>query len=315
MPDMYSENRDMRCAADVGRMAALGRFDSEFEVFGCAYLKDGKITYRASSQAEDIYTFIRQSVHENLYPTSAASLIHRSPVPAGMQEQIAAETKLALLLDLHLRYPRCFFEALEPLAQTPANDAALDILLEMADAIDGHFHDGELQLLAGLMQFACEAKSLTASGFVKLSSWLDKTRRQMEDDPVLERRFSRTLYGFCYEDDSGQRRQTFDAQAATIYERQSKLERAGLLTAPILQQTYWFDNFDELPALRRTYAQTLSQLEGDACFALMHRLRTLESVIDAQAYARASEQVQRTNSADAQADFRRYGRRWHLKRP
>lgn len=38
MPDMYSENRDMRCAADVGRMAALGRFDVEFEMYGCAYL-------------------------------------------------------------------------------------------------------------------------------------------------------------------------------------------------------------------------------------------------------------------------------------
>ena len=31
MPEMYTENRDMRCASDVGRMAALGRFDVEFQ--------------------------------------------------------------------------------------------------------------------------------------------------------------------------------------------------------------------------------------------------------------------------------------------
>ena len=42
------ENRDMRCAADVGRMAELGRFDVQFDVYGSAVQEhDGKIYYRA----------------------------------------------------------------------------------------------------------------------------------------------------------------------------------------------------------------------------------------------------------------------------
>ena len=131
--------------------------------------------------------------------------------------------------------------------------------------------------------------------------------------PVLEKRFSRTLYGFCYEDAAHQRKQTFDAQAATIYERQNQLERAGLLTAPILQQTYWFDSFDDFPALRRQFAQTLSQLEGNDCFARLHQIRLLKSVIDAPIYAHAREQMQRANKPDALIGLRRYGRRWHLE--
>ena len=40
----------MRCAADVSRMAALGRFDVQFDVYGSAVQEqDGRIYYRATS--------------------------------------------------------------------------------------------------------------------------------------------------------------------------------------------------------------------------------------------------------------------------
>ena len=55
------ENRDMRCAADVGRMAELGRFDVQFDVYGSAVQEhDGKIYYRATSDEEKLYDYMQQ---------------------------------------------------------------------------------------------------------------------------------------------------------------------------------------------------------------------------------------------------------------
>ncbi len=309
MPDMYTENRDMRCAADVGRMAALGRFDVEFQVYGCAYLEKDKITYRVSPQAEALYAFQAQSADLGLYPTTIYSHIRRTPAPSGMRQQLESETKLELVRQLRQDYPRCYFDLLRPFTQTPANNSSFPLLSRFADVIDGHFQESELQLLEGLMRTASEAKLLSADGLAVLSQFLNKIRRQMADDPVIENRFSRTLYGFCYEDDTGRLKHTLDAQPLTIYQRHSQLELRGYLTAPIFHQTCWFSNFDEFPTLRRTFAHTLTELEGAACFQLLHKLRTLPSAIDTKAYRLALKQFPQDTSAQALADFRRYGRR------
>ena len=311
MPEMYTENRDMRCASDVGRMAALGRFDVEFQAYGCAYLEKGHVTYRMSSQAEDIYAFQAQSVEMGLYPTTVSSHLRRTPAPSGMQEQLANDTKLELARQLRQNYPRCYFDLLHPFTQMPANNSSFPLLSSFAERNDGHFQESELQLLEGVMHTARAAKLLDADGYAVLSQFLSKTRRQMADDPVIENRFSRTLYGFCYEDEAGCLLHTLDAQSLTICQRQSQLELAGFLTAPIFHQTFWFSNFDEFPALRRTFTHTLQQLEGADCFQLLHKLRALPSAIDTKSYQAALTQLPAQASAQALADFRRYGRRWN----
>ena len=88
MPNIYHENRDMRCASDVSRMAALGRFDTEFLVYGCAYQHQNKIYYQISDNQKAQQDFFQQSVRQNCYPTPVVRYIHRSAVPAGMEEQI-----------------------------------------------------------------------------------------------------------------------------------------------------------------------------------------------------------------------------------
>lgn len=47
--------RDERCAADVAYMASMGSFGEDFLMYGCAYLEHGKVTYRISPEASQLY--------------------------------------------------------------------------------------------------------------------------------------------------------------------------------------------------------------------------------------------------------------------
>lgn len=311
MPDMYSENRDMRCAADVNRMAALGRFDVEFEMYGCAYLQNGEITYRVTPDAMQLYQFAAQGVHESLYPTTVIHHIHRTPVPSGMQEQIANQTKLQLAKKLYQMYPVSFFTLLEPFTQAPANNSSYPLLLEMAEAIDGHFNDAELQLLEGTTEIAYAAKLLDERGYEQLQRRLKKTRRQMEDDPIIQNNFSRTLYGFCYQTESGAVKCTLDAQPVTVYERRAAKELEGMVTGPILQQTYWMKNFDAMAGIRNTFKKLLLTLQNEKYFQLLHIIHTLPGAIDCAAFQQALRQLETADAPQAIADFRRFGRRWN----
>ena len=55
--------RDERCAADVAYMASMGSFGEDFLMYGCAYLEHGKVTYRISPEASQLYLF-----QEKFYP-------------------------------------------------------------------------------------------------------------------------------------------------------------------------------------------------------------------------------------------------------
>ena len=103
--------RDIQVAEDVGKKAALGWFDVEFTMYGCAYWEkeQDKLYYKVSTQAEDIYDFIEQSAAKDIYPSNVLSLSKKCPVPAGMKEWIAQDVKVELAQKLKVIYPKdCF---------------------------------------------------------------------------------------------------------------------------------------------------------------------------------------------------------------
>ena len=52
--------RDIECGQNVSRMMELRRFDSEFMAYGCGYVEDGKIKYRVTSKASELYDFVEK---------------------------------------------------------------------------------------------------------------------------------------------------------------------------------------------------------------------------------------------------------------
>lgn len=306
------ESRDIQCAADVGRMAALGRFDEEFPAYGCAYWEQGNITYRISSDAEQMYLFRHQSIHNNLYPTSIQSYIRRTPVPSGMREILSRNTKLELAKRIRQMYPHYFFESLHQFAQIPANNCGFPLLEQMRMEVSGHFDALELQLLEGTMQIVLEAKQLDSAHDVQLHHWLQKMRHQMEDDPVLESNISRTFYGFCYQIKNAAIKNMIDAQPATVWQRRAVCQAAGYIVGPIVSQTFWLENFDELPLARQTFQRKLLTLQNTAYFHFLYTLKSLKSVIPEKPFYQLLHQLQTDDFPQAAADFKEFGLRWNL---
>ena len=103
------EDRDTRCALDVGKMSALGRFDKEIELYGCAYSGNGRVFYCISRFEKAVWQVVEQSADQHIYPTPVESYIKRVSVPAGMYEEILEQTKLEMAKKLKCQFGEIYF--------------------------------------------------------------------------------------------------------------------------------------------------------------------------------------------------------------
>ncbi len=308
---MSTENRDMACASEVGRMAELGRFETELNIYGCAYLDHGRIVYRLSERALPMYHFVYDSVIQERFTTSVRFLSERTLVPAGMAESLSYKAKLELAIRLRDAYPRAFFEALAELGKMTATNAALPFLTEMAHQIDGLFDESALQLFDGTLMRCIEGKLLDryyAEGF---RTWLSSVRRQMENDPMPGARFKRTLYGFCYESE-GKIRAVLNAVAETVAQEHTKKQLQGLTLGPILERTYWLENFGEMGAARQDFKNLLLTYESKAYFELLGQLHKLPTMIDESLFYRTLTFLEESGVDWSIEELCRYGKIWNV---
>lgn len=308
---MNTQNRDVLCAAEVGRMAELGRFGKEITVYGCAYLKDGRVNFRLSENARAIYHFAHAQMPDGIYPTSVQRHSMRLAVPAGMETEAAFQVKLELAKELRAAYPRAFFEALEALAAAPANNAAEPILKTMAEKASGRFDALELQLFAATLERAYQGKLVDRYTHHLFSEWLRSVWRQMEDDPVPAGQIKRTLYGFVQQTE-GRFRVTMDAVEASVLADHAAQTLAGANVAPVLKCECWLAHFGQMPAARKTFKSLLLEKEGEDYFALLEEMHALAPAVDQKAFREALEALDAQETPLAVTDLRTYGRLWNV---
>ena len=304
--------RDVKCAGDVGRMATLGKFNVEFDAYGCTYWQEGKQYYRVSSNGEAMFDFVAACGRKGIYPTPIKQYTYQTVVPVEMREKFSEQTKMKLARQMKETY-RGLFAVLQPLAETIANNESLPYLQQEAERLEGHFDDMALQRFAGTMQFAYDAKILTGAGLQQLQQWMERERKQMEDDPVVADRFERTFYGFAYIDGAGAVKYFLDAQKLMTQERRQKFALAGNFVCPMLQKKYWFGTVGQMGEVKAQFLRELKNLQDEAYIAYLQQLKQLPGVISDTAFAEAREALQETDSAEAVTVFDYYCRMWNRK--
>ena len=133
--------RDIQCSQDVGHMAALGKFDREFTVHGCAYRQNGETFYRIYEQADALYHYCETNDLRGLCTTLPQSHTLRTGVPSGTEDTLWQEIKWQL---------------------------------------EGRFERPWLQLFDSLVDYCCAAKLLTAKSYHTLKQWLALNWRQAD---------------------------------------------------------------------------------------------------------------------------------------
>lgn len=276
----HDENRDMDVASAVAIMAAMGRFDTEFLIYGSAVQEaDGKIYYYATANREKLSQLIREARREERYFMPIISHIERVKVPADMKDEWAAKSKLALIRRMKEQYD-AFIPMMQPFFQTKPNNRAAAILEDYQENIDGYFDSTLLQLFWSLVEMSYEAKILSRESYLRFRTWYDKVQHQMSDDPVLEDNITRVYYGFVYEDETGCRKTLVNAQYENIADKWRDKLMNGLLVAPIIKKQYAFKEFSEMPKARQSFSEWLLSVQSEKYMNIVRALRNMEGVID-----------------------------------
>ena len=305
--------RDVKCAGDVGRMAALGKYDVEFDAYGCTYWQEGKQYYRVSSNGESMFDFVATCRRKGLYPTPIEQYTYQTVVLVEMWDKFSEQTKMKLVRRMKETY-QGLFAVLQPLADTEANNESLPYLKQEAERLEGHFDDMALQRFAGTIQFAYDCKILNDAGWQELQQWMERERKQMEDDPVVADRCERTFYGFAYIDETGTVKYFCDAQKLMAQERRQKFALAGNFVCPMIKKKYWFGTVGQMGEVKAQFLQELKNLQDEAYIAYLQQLKQLSGVISESAFVEARDTLQKIASAEAVVVLDYYGRMWNREK-
>lgn len=266
--DMMVKFRDLQVAEAVGKKAALGWFDMEFTMYGCAYLDPtlGKMCYRVSERAEDIYDFAENSCHKGIYASNVVHMTKKYPVPSGMKNLIAQDVKKMLARELQKMYPRALFTVLDELAQGCVTDAAVALLDPQMEYLEGVFEEDRLDDFLTLVNYFHSHQTLTDQSYGRYLRWYKEEMQNLQDNIVSKDVFEATMYGMGYEE-NGIMRYMANANQGKIYSKVQALEQKGDFVGPILAKRYWYNYEYRLPdvisdfkkRLRETYPPALLQ--------------------------------------------------------
>ena len=152
--------RDLHCAMQVGEVSKLGGLETEFTVFGCGYMEDDKVKYRASSKQMEIYGFFQECSFKGIYPTSMMTKTYRKSVPPDLREEVAQGMKVQLASDIKKAYSSVYFENINLLSRLPAQNNAYLLLQKEIETAEGRFDEDQMLRIEGLAQLAYESKQL-----------------------------------------------------------------------------------------------------------------------------------------------------------
>ncbi len=271
--DMMMKFRDLRVAEAIGKKAALGWFDVEFTVYGCAYLdrQINKMCYRVSEQKEDIYDFVVKSAREDIFPSNVHCLTKKYPVPSGMRELIAQDVKQDLAKQLQALYPKAFFQKLYQLAEFCTTDQMKSLLWAEAEHLEGMFAESALQDFFELLQYSYSCRKLTRDTYEALLRWYQEEMRNLDDNFVSKDIFETTMYAVGYESGSAIRYKT-NANRGELLAKAFQMEQEGAFVTPVIFKTYWYNYQYRLSDVNQDFRQYLQQQYQDV---YIHKIREI----------------------------------------
>lgn len=305
--------RDLKCSWDIAEMAALGKFEEEFIVYGCCYVEDGQVFYRMSTQEDEMYLFVEQCMERGVYPSPVQSILNRTLVPSGMQDEYLYKTKIMLAKQMQEQYPSELLKQFAILAEIDENNSAAELLYRIKKSLVGCFVRERLELVQGIILFAYQQKKLTRQTYQDLQQWLAYVYRQMEDDVVIKKNVQRTFYGLAYRNEAGKVKYFTNARKSEVYKRREQLLCQGIWTTPIVQKTYYFEQQPNLSQIRTEFIQQMGQWMDDDYWQVLDTINQLSTGILPVQWKKLQEQSVLERNEVVEEYFKFYQHMWQLK--
>lgn len=302
---------DAQVADDVRKMAELGYFDTEFTMYGCAYVENDRRYYKISPNAEDIYSFIEKSNLQSIFPSNVYEYTKKCPVPAGMKEVIAQDVKMELAKKIRDSFPEEFFVTLANLAGDVTDDSAAEYMWSMVDELEGVFDIERLRRFEEQMEYIYTCRKITWETFKNLRVWLKDERKSMLENFETKDIFEKTVYGMMYLD-GDRMRYVENARMEYVYERLYDVESKGGVATPIFKRTYWYNYSYRLADVMQDYKKALRGYYDRTYLDELEKLRRTDANRDL--FIDTYRSVKKLYGDKAGETLLRYGNRWGIYR-
>lgn len=304
-----AEHRDFEVANKFRKAVDLGWLDKDFTMYGCAYMKNQKMHYMMSTEAEVIYEYIEQAPVQGIYPSNIMTYAKKCPVPSGMEQMIAQNIKKELAYQLDAHYPKAFIYDLHQMAEKVTATSAGNLLWQEAELLSGVFRSEKLDRFRQLVYYTYSCKKIDDAQLKSLLAWITEEEKNMLDDSVSKDKYQKTLYGFAYED-NGSIKYEENAVKSFLFKKMQKFEQDGRFVTPMFFETYWYNNTAHLSIVKKEFLDKLKKELNAEYILKIKTIQNSESNISTQEFLTFLEMVKKNYTIEAYQTAKRYGHRW-----
>ena len=304
--------RDLQAADEIAQKAALGWFDTDFSIYGCAFLKNNERHYQISNDINKIYDFIEQGTQNNFCPTNIVTLTEKYPVPIGMKEHVTIEVKKILAKKMQADFPKEFLFFLEELSIIAEENTATEFLKQEQCKLSGCFNEHQLSWFEKQLNYFYLHRKITSANYYEFMLWLSEERKYMLDCITTKGSCEKAFYGVAYIVPSGIK-YFINACKEHVYGKQYQLEHQGIFVTPLYSELLYSNQVTIKPAvLKKQFEFHIREYLNDTFIQTCQILCTQNTNIDRNKFEKYLHTIQQNYGSAAKETLQQYGYRWGI---
>lgn len=306
-------SRDEQMTQDVATMAALGRFEKEFTVYGCAFLENEHMAMAISENAEKIYDWMYSIENKDKLTSTIHSVSLRSLVPAGMENYFTKLAQDQLIISLERAYHPKYFLELQNIIKVLPTNQAFEYLEQLRFQFDGICNQEQLALFEGLIEKAFRRKVLSDSSYYQFSEWIRWTKRDLDQQFVKKDKYEKEFFAFCYTDnkqiESGI---VIDGNKTNTYKKLELKLQQGYHVSNIITKKWWYNNSYSIVDAKRDCKKFFEQLFDNAYRSLLIIIETLPTPIPKEPFDNLLRYCKQLDMSEMQESLEQQKRMLHI---
>lgn len=304
-------DHDMMCIQQASKLQKIGYLEYEAAAYGCVVFSDD-IYYFVSGSEESVERFVRDSLLKGLYPTSINYFVKRFDVIHGTKDEIQERFKLNVASKLKKKYPRFYLDFLKDLTITPSSNAGYSIINDMMRQLENLFDIDQLILFKDFAEILLKSRHINLETYCIAMKWLENEFEKNSDEPLEISAYRRIYAGFGYIDHDGKVKYFCDAVPYNARRKRDMLLSDGCITSPILQKSFYAENFQKLLSMRDQYITLLKSLRLENYFKIMELVKKLPASVDKTKYWGDYEQIKGRGNVAIEQEFLALGKLWNV---
>lgn len=306
-------SRDEQMTQNVATMAALGRFEKEFTVYGCVFFDNEQIIIAISESADRIFDWMYDIENKDQYVSTIHSASIRSLVPAGMENFFIEQAQQKLILSLRSIYPSEYFLTLQKAFQVFPTNQSFEPLEQMRYQLDGICNNEQLMIFQGLIEKAYKRKILKESSYLQLLKWVNWTKRDLEQQIIKKDKYEKDFFAFIYiSRDQTSHHIVIDGNKANTYKKLEQKISQNYFVSNIITKKWYYNNTYTIIDAKNDCKAYLEQIFDLTYQSLLITIETLPTPINTQILDIASQSYRKSNQIDLLNNLKRQRQILHI---